>query len=297
MRNSSWLECLVSARSKLRRWFIGGAKPVQFRRLRLESLETRDLLAYIGVYILESPSEYTGTGSIEIYRGFQGSPPYDDTVTISYTVQGASGDISLTSGQVNLGPNDAGKELDITVLDDTTYEPNESFTVTITSAVSSDSESEYDIDYFGTGSTTETIEDNDPPPITFTTSGSCSETGPATCTVTMTRGGPLTDWLGITLDWNANEYHYSIDLDNDFYFQENESQLTFTLTPYDDCQYEPNQVGTFTVVDIFDSGHFSGDFPYVIPSPAPHIDVAIADNDSPSGFSIGNWTGGEGGTA
>src|SRR5258708_3543573 len=109
MRKSSWLERLMTARSRLRRWFAASGEHVQFRRLRLETLESRSLLAHVNVFLDEEPSEDTGTGSIVIGRGNQGSPPYDDTITVSYSVQGATGDISLTSGQVELGPNDASK--------------------------------------------------------------------------------------------------------------------------------------------------------------------------------------------
>jgi chitinase len=205
----------------------------------------------------------------------------------------AGADYVAASGTVTFAAGTTSATIAITTLGDTTYESDETFTVTLSNPQGAT---------IGTGSATVTITNDDAAPVLTAVSltvsdPSAGETGPNTGSFTITRATNPTGTIVINLTWGGTATHgsdYTVSatggtLSADrttLIMADGVGSALITITPLDDTATESTETVTLTLA----AG--SG---YTLGSPTSGS-VSIADNDGATAptISIGSVTVTEG---
>jgi hypothetical protein len=164
----------------------------------------------------------------------------------------ASGDYVAASGTVNFAVGQTSKTFTVTINGDTLYEPNETFSVVLSSPVGGS---------IGTGTGTVTIVNDDAKPTVALagTSLSGAEQNKVPIVFTLTRGANLTGPLTVSLGWTGTATFgtdYTVAVNNGALLSADGSTLTMpagvstvtvTATPVDDSIIENTETVILTV--------------------------------------------------
>jgi RHS repeat-associated protein len=284
------------------RRMIRAEGPRRFRPLRLEELEGRKLLTLTlsivandstmtePLWNYSNPLDRPDKGTYTITRsGEDMSEPLMVPVWYSVTQIGGDGfsydPLNETTGCLTtcavIPANEDSVTLYVIPDQDGDYEQTESFVVGID--VGGVTPDEW---VLSPSEATFTLYDSSPQ-LAIQANGSASESGPTANTFTITKsnyGEAGSGDLGFTYSVSGTATQGTdYTLTGTAVIPAGQTTATITVTPIDDCRYEP---GGETV--ILNLPNQFGDHYKVTTSSAS---VTIADNDSPLGVSIGDWTG------
>ncbi|MBA3605287.1 MAG: hypothetical protein H0W46_04805 [Acidimicrobiia bacterium] len=216
-----------------------------------------------------------------------------DPVTVNWATAGGpagmGSDFTTASGQIVFGAWETVKTLTVVVNGDTTWEPNESFTIQLSGAVGASISD-------GTGVVTIVNDDSVPPTVTVAaTDASGSEAGPGTITFTITRSGDLAPAITVGLGWSgtaaSGDYSGAVATVS---FAADQTTATVTITPVDDMAGEGSETVILTV--LAGAGYLLGtpssataaiiDDAAPPPPPLPSLsvnDVSVTEGDKMAG--------------
>src|SRR5262249_10708401 len=200
----------------------------------------------------------TGTGGTSLAASPVTAPHAASTpVTIPWatghgTATAASGGYVAASGTLSFAPGETTKTIPVTVNGDTVFEPNETFTVTLSNPVGA---------VIGTGTGTGTIVNDDAQPTIALagTSLSGAEQGQVPIVFTINRGANLTGSLTVNLAWSGTAAwatDYTVTASNGATLGANGltltlpggvASVTLTVTPVDDTAIENAETVVLTV--------------------------------------------------
>jgi GrpB-like predicted nucleotidyltransferase (UPF0157 family) len=183
-----------------------------------------------------SVAENAGSVTLTVTR----SGDTSQTATIHYATSNgtatASSDYNSTSGDLTFAPGETSKPITVQVLDDSTYEGDESFTVTLSSPMGAD---------LGLSTATVTIFDNDSPPMfqfSSTTYGIGEAAGTVTITVTKTGSTAVDATVHFTTsDGTASAPGDYTSTAGDLTFAPADTSISFTVPINNDTTFEGNE--------------------------------------------------------
>ena len=229
-------------------------------------------------------NENAGTATLTITK--TGSTAVNATVhyATSDGTATAGSDYTATSGDVTFLPNETSKDVTVSITNDSVYEGNENFTVTLSAPANATLGSP-------SAATVTIIDDDAPPLVQFSAATYSVGEGDGTVTITVTKTGntavPATVHYA-TSDGTATAGSDYTATSGDLTFLPNDTSKTFTVSITDDTVYEGNE--GFTVTLSSPSGASVG-----APNPAT---VTITENDaapvvqfSPTSYSVNEAAG------
>ncbi|RLJ21373.1 hypothetical protein DJ030_04440 [bacterium endosymbiont of Escarpia laminata] len=208
-----------------------------------------------GTLALSSPTATLSESGPSVIMNVNRTGGSDGTVSVDYaTADGtatATSDYTALSGTLTFLNGETSKTVTLTPTDDTTWEPSEDFTLSLSNPV--------DATLGGQISTTVTITDDDPRSAGTlalnSTTVTLLESGPAVI-MTVNRTGGSDGTVSVdyaTADGTATAPGDYTALNGTLIFLNGETSKTIPLTPADDTTWEPSEVFTLTLSNVVDA--------------------------------------------
>lgn len=204
------------------------------------------------VYSVANASAAESAANVVFTVTRTGTPAGTETInyaTTSGTATGGGTDFTTTSGQLTFTTSDSNKPINVPINNDTLYEGNETFTVTLSSPSAGS---------IGTGTATGTITDNDNPPSFAINNASATEGSNVTFTVTKTGGTAFTHAVNYaTSSGTATSGTDFTAKSGTLTFTSGQTSQTFSVTTTDDSTVESAETFNVTLSGATNSATIS----------------------------------------